>query len=112
MPPLDESNHVGGVEDHLFVNGIRRAAGSVEVADAYIGEVIRLGELESQLLRPSLAERGRHKEIQLIGKAQASFIDEVRAESPHIGNLRVVAAHVGALAIDGTEAFAVAVPRV
>ena len=70
------------------------------------------GKLQSELGGLALAERLRHKEVQLVGKAHARFVDQVRTDGPHIGDRGVVAAHIAAVAVKWADTLVHGLPRV
>src|SRR3984885_14344169 len=45
----------------------------------------------------------RRKEVELIGKAHACLVDDVRAHSPHVRDRGIVAAHVLCLTLEREE---------
>ena len=45
VPAADQRNHVGWIEDELFIDRVGGGAEAVKVVDAHIGEVIRLSKL-------------------------------------------------------------------
>ena len=112
MPSVDQRDHVGWIEDHLLIDRVGGGAEAVKVVDVHIGEVVRFGKLQSQFGGKALIERWRNKEVQLVGKAHARFVDEVWTEGPHIGDRGVVAAYIVAVAVNRANPNAVGVPRV
>ena len=74
--------------------------GAIEVGNADDGEVIRFGELPSQLGWITLVKGVGHKEVKLVGVADSRLVGDARADAPHVRQLAVDPADIAALAVD------------
>src|SRR5712664_280065 len=104
----DQRNDVRRLEAVLNVNGVRTRLKPVAAANTIhtdFRDHVRFRVLQAYFLRNPQSNRRRHKPVSLPVVAEPEFVDESRADRPHVRNLGGETAHIPMLAVVGAGEF-------